>query len=46
MALAELEEAISIMAKTQANKELTEGQIEEIITFFKTLTADIPEELK
>ena len=44
--VAELEEAISIMAKTQANKELTEGQIEEIITFFKTLTADIPEELK
>ena len=42
----ELRETISIMAETQVDKELTEKEINEIIVFLKTLTADIPEELK
>jgi len=42
----DLKETISIMAETQVDKELTEEEINEIVVFLKTLTADIPEELK
>jgi len=40
-----LNKAIRIMAKTQVNKELTDQEINEITTFLKTLTGEVPEEL-
>ena len=39
-----LEEAVWIMGKTQLNRELTKGEIEEIVAFLKSLTGTIPEE--
>jgi len=42
----DLNEAIRIMAKIQVNKDLTDEKISQIVTFLKTLTADIPDELK
>ena len=39
-----LEEAVWIMGKTQLNRELTRGEIEEIVAFLKSLTGTIPEE--
>ena len=42
----ELNEAIRIMAKVQVNKDLTEKEINQIIDFLKTLTGNVPNELK
>ena len=42
----DLLESIHIMAKLQLNKELSEQDASDIVTFLKSLTADIPEELK
>ena len=42
----ELNEAIRIIAKVQVNKDLTVKEIDEIIDFFKTLTGEVPAELK
>ncbi|MCZ6694176.1 MAG: cytochrome-c peroxidase [Bacteroidetes bacterium] len=42
----ELSAAIKIMAKIQVNKDLTEKEISEIIDFLKTLTGNVPNELK
>ncbi len=42
----ELDEAIRIMAKAQLNKDLTDQEINEIIDFLKTLTGEVPAELK
>ena len=44
--VATLEESIKIMAKTQVNKDLSDTEISEIVTFLKTLTADISDEYK
>lgn len=44
--VASLEKAILIMAKTQLNKDLTDEEIQDIVTFMHTMTADIPEEAK
>jgi cytochrome c peroxidase len=38
-----LEDAIRIMAMTQLGKELSDGEIKNMIAFFKSLTGDIPE---
>lgn len=44
--ISDLKEAIKIMAKAQLNKDLSEEEINSIHTFLKSLTADIPQELK
>ena len=41
-----LAEAIKIMAKVQANKDLTETQTEEIIAFLNTLTGELPADVR
>ncbi|MEN8116163.1 MAG: cytochrome-c peroxidase [Bacteroidota bacterium] len=41
--VAGLEDAVQIMAQTELNKELTEGQVNEITVFLKTLTGEVPE---
>ncbi|HXU28469.1 MAG TPA: cytochrome c peroxidase, partial [Bacteroidia bacterium] len=43
--IANLPAAVKIMAKLQLNKELTEEQIKSIVTFLKTLTGKLPEEV-
>ncbi len=40
-----LEDAVKIMAKLQNNKDLTDTQVKEIVTFLKTLTGEKPEVL-
>lgn len=42
----ELDEAIRIIAKVQVNKDLTVKETGEIIDFLKTLTGEVPPELK
>jgi cytochrome c peroxidase len=44
--VADLNEAVKIMAKLELNKDLTDEQINDIVTFLKSLTADIPEDWK
>jgi cytochrome c peroxidase len=39
-----LQDAVWIMGKVQLGKDLSQGQIEEIVTFLKSLTGGIPEE--
>jgi cytochrome c peroxidase len=39
-----LEEAVWIMGKIQLNRDLTKDQVEQIVTFLKSLTGKIPEE--
>ena len=41
----ELSEAVKIMAKAELNKDLTEEEINSIVTFLKTLTAPVSEEV-
>lgn len=41
-----LEETVKLMAKLQLNKELTETEVSQIMTFLNTLTGEVPEELK
>ncbi len=41
-----LNEAVKIMAKVQANKDLSDKEINSIVDFLKTLTGDVPERLK
>ena len=43
-AVESLEEAVKVMGKIQLNKELTDEQAKEIITFLKTLTGEVPEQ--
>jgi cytochrome c peroxidase len=43
--VASLDEAVKIIAKTQLNKDLSGQEINEIITFLKTLTGTVPPEL-
>jgi len=42
----ELGDAIRIMAKVQVNKDLSNEEIDKIITFLNTLTGEVPNELK
>jgi cytochrome c peroxidase len=44
--VSDLKEAIRIMGKAQLNKDLTDDEINDIFTFLKSLTADIPDEYK
>ncbi|MCW5907876.1 MAG: cytochrome-c peroxidase [Chitinophagales bacterium] len=44
--VADLKEAIRIMGKAQLNKDLSDAQINSLVTFLNTLTADIPESAK
>jgi cytochrome c peroxidase len=39
-----LNESVKIMGKIQLNKNLTDEQVGEIVTFLKTLTGEVPEE--
>ena len=41
-----LDEAVKIMAKTQLNKDLKANEVTSIVSFLKTLTADISKEQK
>jgi cytochrome c peroxidase len=40
-----LEDAVKIIAKLQLNKDLTPQEVQEIVTFLKTLTGTVPAEL-
>jgi len=42
----ELSEAVKIMGKIQLNVELPQAEVEKIVTFLKSLTAEIPEEMR
>ncbi|MCF6242336.1 MAG: cytochrome-c peroxidase [Bacteroidales bacterium] len=44
--VADLNEAVRIMAKLELNKDLSDEQVNDIVTFLKSLTADIPEDWK
>lgn len=41
--VADLGDAVRIMAKTQLNKDLTEEEVKSIVTFLESLTGSIPE---
>ncbi|RMG79592.1 MAG: cytochrome-c peroxidase, partial [Bacteroidetes bacterium] len=41
-----LEDAVKIMAKTELNKDLTEEQVQKIMSFLTALEGDLPEEKK
>jgi cytochrome c peroxidase len=41
-----LNDAIKIMAKIQNDKDLTDEEVESIATFLKTLTGEVPADLK
>ncbi len=42
----ELHDAVKIIAKLELNKDLSDQEINEIITFLNTLTGEVPEEVK
>ena len=42
--VADLGEAVKIMGKLQLNKDLSDEQVNDMVTFLKALTADIPED--
>lgn len=42
----ELDRAVSIMAKVQLKKELSKEEVADVVAFLKTLTGDVPEDLK
>lgn len=44
--ISDLKEAVRIMAKTQLNKDLSQNEIDEIVTFLNTLTGEVPADLK
>lgn len=44
--VADLGEAIQIMAKVELNKDLTEGQVTDMIAFLDALTGELPADLK
>jgi cytochrome c peroxidase len=41
----DLNEAVKVIAKLQLNKDLTDQEVMEIVTFLKTLTGKVPEDL-
>ena len=44
--VANLNDAVKIMAKIQLNKDLSDADVNQIVAFLKTLTADVPAEAK
>ena len=44
--VANLNDAVRIMGKTELNKDLTEEQVSSIVVFLNTLTADLPADVK
>ena len=44
--IASLEEAVKIIAKVNLNIDLTEEQVKDLTTFMKTLSSDIPDDVK
>lgn len=44
--VAQLDSAVKIMAKVQLNKDILNEELQNIVAFLKTLTADIPKEYK
>ena len=43
--ISNIEDAVKIIAKLQLDKDLTPQEVQEIVTFLKTLTGTVPEEL-
>jgi len=43
--ITDLSEAVKIIAKLQLNKDLTDQEVQEIVTFLKTLTGTVPADL-
>jgi cytochrome c peroxidase len=43
--ITDLNEAVKVIAKLQLNKDLTDQEVKEIVTFLKTLTGTVPAEL-
>ena len=41
--VATLEEAVKVMAKTQLNKDLNEGEVLALVAFLKSLTGEFPQ---
>ncbi len=44
--VSDLSETVKIMAKAQLNKDLSDAEVKQIVTFLKSLTGEVPEELK
>jgi len=44
--VADLNEAVKIMAKVNLNKDLKDGEVSSIVTFLEALTGELPEETK
>lgn len=44
--VSDLSEAIKVMAKAQLNKDLSDEEVKDIVTFLKSLTSDIPDKYK
>lgn len=44
--LTSLEETVKVMGKLQLNKDLTDQEVSQIMTFLNTLTGEVPAELK
>jgi cytochrome c peroxidase len=44
--VADLKDAVKMMAKLESNKELNEEQVNQIVTFLKTLTGEVDQSLK
>ena len=44
--VAELDRAVAIMGKLQRNVDLTDEQVDDIVAFLKSLSSDIPDEVK
>jgi len=42
--ITDLDDAVKIMGKAQLNKDLTDEQVNDIVTFLNTLTGDVPAE--
>jgi cytochrome c peroxidase len=44
--VADLNEAVKIMAKVNLNKDLKDDEVSSIVTFLEALTGELPEETK
>ena len=44
--VSDLNEVVKIMGIIQLNKEFTEAEVTDMVAFLKTLTGEVPEELK
>jgi cytochrome c peroxidase len=43
--ISDLNQAVKIIAKLQLNKDLTDQEVQDIVTFLKSLTGTVPENL-